>query len=88
MVCHGKNGPPKIGSPLELIFSINKEPPGTYFTAKYGLPLKNVDHLPQIDPEHISLAKFGLVAYLGGFRGFWKPLRPISSAACDACNVL
>ena len=31
-------------------------PPGTYFTAKYGLPLKNLDHLTQMkktDPEHI-----------------------------------
>ena len=43
-------------------------PPGTYFTAKYGLPLKNLDHLTQmkkrIDPEHISVTKFRPVASL------------------------
>ena len=31
-----KMGPPKL------------VPPGTYFTAKYGLLLKNLDHLTQI----------------------------------------
>ena len=61
--CHGKNGPPKIGSPGTK-FSINENGPprlvppginflinkdlGTYFTAKYELPLKNLDHLPQM----------------------------------------
>ena len=33
-----------------------------------------------VDPQHISLAKFGPVAYLAGFRGFWKLLWPVSSA--------
>ena len=56
--------------------------PRTYFTAKYGHPLKTLDHLPQnVDPPHISLAKFGPVTYLGGFQGFWKLLWPVSSAA-------
>ena len=60
-VCHGKNGPPKL------------VPPGTYFTEKYGLPLKNLDHLPQmknVDPEHTC--KFGPVAYLGGFPRYFE----------------
>ena len=45
--CHGKNGPPQIGSPRNKFFD-KYGPPRTYFTAKYGLPLKNLDHLPQM----------------------------------------
>ncbi len=41
-VCHGKNGPPKIGSPRNEFFE-KYGPPGTYFTAKFGPPLKNLD---------------------------------------------
>ena len=46
-VCHGKNAPPpKLVSP-RTNFSKNNDP-GTSFTAKNGLPLKNLDHLPQM----------------------------------------
>ena len=48
--------------------------------------MKNLDHLTQmknVDPEHISLAKFGPVAYLGGLLRFLELLRPVSSAAHD-----
>ena len=44
MVCHGKNGPPQIGSPRNQLFIDKYGPPGTYFTAKFGPPLKNLDH--------------------------------------------
>lgn len=37
--------------------------------------------------EHISLVKFGPVAYLEGFQGFWKLIRPVSSAARNILNV-
>ena len=39
--------------------------PGSYFTAEYGLPPENLDQWP----------------ILGCFQGFWKLLRPVSSAA-------
>ena len=47
--CHGKMDPPppKLVPP-GINFLINKDPPGTYFPAKYGLPLKNLDHLPEM----------------------------------------
>ena len=63
-------------------------PPGTnflvnnYFTTKYGLSLKNFPQMKERrPPEHISLAKLERMAYPGGFRGLWKLLRPVSSAA-------
>ena len=61
--------------------------PGTYFTAKYGLPLKNLDHLPQmkkVDPERISLAKFRPVAYQGGLLRFLEATQAcmFSSTQC------
>ena len=78
-----KNGPPKLVPP-GTSFSINKDPTELIL-------LQNIDSLwkiwttshrwKNVDPQHISLAKLGPVAYLGRFRGFWKLLRPISSAA-------
>ena len=68
-----KIDPPKLVLP-GTNFSINKDPPElTCFIARYGLPLKNLDHLPVMHCrplEHISLAKFGPVVYVGGFPGF------------------
>ncbi len=46
-ICHGENGPPKIGSPRNQFFE-KYGPPGTYFTAKFGPPLKHLDPLPEI----------------------------------------
>ena len=60
---------------------------GIYFTAKYGLPLENFDHLPKtqwkkVDPEHILLTKFGPMAYLGGL------LRVLETTQVRKFNVL
>ena len=49
-----KKDPPKLVPP-GTNFSINKEPSGTYFTAKYGLPLKNLDYLPQMKERRPSM---------------------------------
>ena len=67
-----KMGPPKLVLP------------GTYFTA-----LKNLDHLTQmknVDPEPISLTKFGPVAYLGTLLRFLETIqaRKFSSTQCTS----
>ena len=55
-------------------------------------PSENLDHLPQIkksiDPEHISLAKFGPVAYLGGLLRFLETTQAhkFSSTQCTAAS--
>ena len=70
-------------------------PPGTNFLINTDPPelilLQNMDSLwkiwttshrwKNVDAEHISFAKLGPMVYLGGFWGFWKLLRPVSSAA-------
>ena len=40
-----KMDPPELVSPGT---NYQQGPPGTYFTAKYGLPLKNLDHLSEM----------------------------------------
>ena len=67
-----KMGPPKLVLP------------GTYFTA-----LKNLDHLTQmknVNPEPISLTKFGPVAYLGTLLRFLETIqaRKFSSTQCTS----
>ena len=65
--CHGKNAPP----PKKKIGT-----PQNLFYCKIWTPSEK-----NIDPQHISLAKFGPLAYLRGFQCFWKLLRPVSLAA-------
>ena len=46
-------------------------PPGTYFIAKYGLPLKNLDHLPEMKqrrPSTYFTCKTWTSSILGGFQ--------------------
>ena len=68
--CCGKNGPPKLFPPGNILL-INKDPPELILLR--NIYLKNLDHFPQmknVDPEHISLTKFGPVAYPGGLLRF------------------
>ena len=73
-VCHDKNGhppPPPNWFHPELIFRKIRTP-GTYFTAKNGLPLKILDHLPQmknIDPEHFSFGFSRVTEVSGNYSG-------------------
>ena len=77
--------PPKLVPP-GTNFLINKDPPELMLLQNMDSLLKNLtisQRWKNVDPEYISLAKFGPVAYLGDFRDLWKLLRPISSAACN-----
>ena len=60
-------------------------PPRTNFliTAKYGLLLKNLDHLTQMKNVDPSLTKFGPVASLGGFVETIQALK-FSSTQCTS----
>ena len=88
-----KMDPPKLppSRPPKLT---NKDhpPPVTHFTAKYGLLMKNSDHLPQMKKRWplnipgVSFAKFEPMAYLRGFLGFLE-IRCASSCSSTQCTV-
>ena len=69
--------------PMEQIFLINTDPPEVS-TAKIWTPSEKFGPPPTDERTQtlntVSLAKLGPMAYLGGFRGFWKLLRSVSSA--------
>ena len=69
-----KMDPPKLAPP-GTNFLIDKNPPVLILLQKYGLPLKNLDHLTQMEKYRPFTYKFGPVAYLGGLVRFWKLFR-------------